>query len=51
MIKKSSEVSSEANENFIREVNENLRAISTIKHYQRSSYFLERFIKSLNKAE
>lgn len=42
---------SKANESFLKEVSEFLTGRTTIKHYSRSTYFLERFSEKLTKRE
>ncbi|WP_219967931.1 ATP-binding cassette domain-containing protein [Streptococcus gordonii] len=50
-LKNSSVEWSKANEALIKEINENLHAVSVMKHYRRVSYFINRFLLKLNSRE
>lgn len=50
-IEKRSRMASQENQLFLQEINEDLKAVSVIKHYQRICYFKERFLARLIETE
>ncbi|WP_303974348.1 ABC transporter ATP-binding protein, partial [Streptococcus merionis] len=51
MLKEKNRDWSQANETFIKEINEDLTATDVIKHYQKVAYFSQRFLKALETRE